>query len=499
MSDVHLSYVNEVYCRVESDMGITMELSDTLTWKAENYRFHPKYKCGMWDGNISLVNKGTRLVYIGLLDRIRQFCEERDYSFSYDEKLNPIAISDETLNRFIEWVDLPKELEVREYQFETIKQCIQNKRLTVLSATGSGKSLSIYLTGLWYIENHKQKVLVIVPTISLVSQLQSDLRDYGFGGKIETSINGLSKSDNIDTDFCITTWQSLSNGKTSMHKSWYNQFGVIIGDEAHQAKSTMLVKILSSMTNTPHRFGFTGTLSDDELNVATIEGLFGKQFNAISAKEMIQLSFSTPIKIKCLVLKYPEEVCKEFHKGVYDPKSGKIKKKSYQDEVNFLLKYEARNKFIKNLVKSLDGNKIVFFRFEEHGKELYAMMEKGSDNIFYIDGKISVDIREQIRHAIEEEENCTLLGSLGTVSTGSNFKKLKHMVAAHPSKSKIKVLQSIGRMLRLHPSKSEVYLYDIVDDLSYKSKRNYLLDHFLERVKIYTKEGFPFKVYKTKV
>jgi superfamily II DNA or RNA helicase len=73
------------------------------------------------------------------------------------------------------------------------------------------------------------------------------------------------------------------------------------------------------------------------------------------------------------------------------------------------------------------------------------------------------------------------------------------MIAAAPSKSKIKVLQSIGRMLRMHEEKTEAILYDIVDDLSYKSKNNYTLEHFFERIHMYDNEQFQYKVYNVRL
>jgi superfamily II DNA or RNA helicase len=112
---------------------------------------------------------------------------------------------------------------------------------------------------------------------------------------------------------------------------------------------------------------------------------------------------------------------------------------------------------------------------------------------------VSGSEREDIRKAIEEEENAILIASLGTTSTGVSIKKLHHMIAASPSKSKIKVLQSIGRMLRMHEQKEQAVLYDIVDDLSYKSHQNFTLKHFLERSKIYDAEKFDYEIYNVKV
>jgi superfamily II DNA or RNA helicase len=437
----------------------------------------------VWDGKIRLVNALTGHVYAGLAQRIKKFCEERDYDFTFDEELTYDNVSQNELQEFIRSLNLPEDKTEREYQVQSVLKCLRSRRRTLESPTSSGKSLMIYMISQWY----NKKTLIIVPTIGLVNQMASDFVSYGYQGVIHKSTDGLDKSNDIPADIVITTWQSLDNGKTKMLKPWYKQFEVVFGDEAHGCKAATLVSILGKLENCKYRFGTTGTLDGDPLNEATIEGLFGPKFKSITTKELMEQGYVADLKIKCIVLKYPEEIAKQ------------VKGMSYQDEVNFLTTNEERNKFIKNLTLSLKGNKLVFFRLNDHGEKLYQLIKESGDNAFYIDGTIKSDVREEIRHAIEDEENATLVASLGTTSTGISINKLHHMIAAHPSKSKIKVLQSIGRMLRMHKEKNEAVLYDIVDDLSYKSHKNYTLKHFVERVKIYDAEKFDYKFYNVKL
>ena len=480
MADVHLRYISSVFCKVEAEPSIIMELADAFKWKAPNYKFHPKYRARVWDGNISLVNRVTGVIYAGLSKRIKKFCDARDYTISFDPKFTYEDIKPETLAEFIATLGIPEHFDTRDYQFDSILKCIQSGRRTLLSPTSSGKSFMIYVITQWY---DNLKSLIIVPTTGLVTQMENDFREYGFRGTISTSIGGLDKSYDIDADVVITTWQSLDNGKNKMPKAWYNQFGVVFGDEAHGCKAASLKAILENLENCRYRFGTTGTLDGDPLNEATIEGLFGPQYKSITTAELIEQGYATPLRIECIILKYPEQVCKD-QKG-----------KTYPEEIDFLVHKDSRNKFIRNLVKTLDGNKLVFFRLRDHGEILKDLLEPVSDNLFYIDGGVDAGDREDIRKIMENEDNATLLASMGTTSTGVSIKKLHHMVAASPSKSKIKVLQSIGRMLRQHKQKEEAVLYDIADDLTYKGKPNYTLQHFKERVKIYSAEGFPFKIY----
>lgn len=482
MTSIHLKFLNHTFMQVVAERGTLSELADAMTWKAENYRFHPKYKARIWDGNISLVNRTTGVCYVGLSQRIKKFCEQRNYKLTWDDQLYHDNVSVKEVEDFIQELKLPTWVETRDYQIDAVVKCIRSGRRTLVSPTGSGKSLMIYFLTQWY----KKKTLIIVPTIGLVTQMKSDFESYGYKDKIHVSTDGLSKNFNIPEDIVITTWQSLDNGKAKVNKKWFDQFEVVVGDECHGAKAKTLIKIISAMENTPYRFGTTGTLDNIELNKATIEGLFGAQYKTTTTRSLIDQGHIADIKIKCITLRYPEEVCKQ------------LRGKTYQEEIDFLTNYEPRNEFIKNLALSLKGNKLVFFRLIDHGKELYLKLSDHPD-VFYIAGDVDVNEREKIRKAMEEKQDAILVASLGTTSAGVSIKKLHHMIAASPSKSKIKVLQSIGRMLRQHESKDYAVLYDIVDDLSTKSHKNYTLKHFEERLKIYDSEKFNHKVYNVRI
>lgn len=476
---IHLKFLNHTFMQVVTDRGTLSELADAMTWKAENYRFHPKYKARIWDGNISLVNRTTGVCYIGLSQRIKKFCEQRDYKLTWDDQLYHNNVSVKQIENFIKELNLPDWIETRDYQVDAVVKCIRSGRRTLVSPTGSGKSLMIFLLCQWY----KKKTLIIVPTINLVTQMKSDFESYGYKDKIHVSTDGLSKNFNIPEEIVITTWQSLDK---KVNKTWFDQFQVVIGDECHGAKAKSLIKIISAMENTPYRFGTTGTLDNIELNKATIEGLFGAQYKTTTTRSLIDQGHIADIKIKCITLRYPEEVCRQ------------LRGKTYQEEIDFLTNYAPRNEFIKNLALSLKGNKLVFFKLLDHGKDIYLKLSDQPD-VFYIAGDVDVETREQIRKAMEEKQDAILVASLGTTSTGVSIKKLHHMIAASPSKSKIKVLQSIGRMLRQHESKDYAVLYDIVDDLSIKNHKNYTLKHFEERLKIYDSEKFNHKIYNVRI
>lgn len=482
MDKVHLQYVNDAYVKVVSDPGTVMELSEQLTFFAENYKFNPKYKARVWDGKIRLVNGMTGLLYAGLAQRVKRFCDNRGYEFSFDNEIAYDDVSEHEVRKFIETLNLPADRTPYDYQVQAVVKCLRSRRRTLVSPTSSGKSLIIYIICMWYL-TRGIKELIVVPTTSLVIQLANDFKSYGYKDECHLSTDGLNKGD-IEQDITIACWQAIDNGKYSVPKTWYAQFKAIIVDEAHTAKATQLVKIASSMINCPYRFGTTGTLDDNPLNVATIEGLFGPQYKVTTTEQLMKEGKVSQLTIKCIILKHTAKSKKEL----------KAAGKTYQDEIDYIVGHSGRNKFIKNLTLSLHGNKLLFFKLvDKHGKVLYDLLKDEVENVYYIDGAVKAQQREEIRKAVEEEGNATLIASLGTTSTGVSINRLKHMIAAAPSKSKIKVLQSIGRMLRLHEEKEEsgAILYDIIDDFG----KNFTLQHFAERLAIYDKEGFDYKIY----
>jgi superfamily II DNA or RNA helicase len=247
---------------------------------------------------------------------------------------------------------------------------------------------------------------------------------------------------------------------------------------------------MEKLEDCKYRFGFTGTLDGSLTNKITLEGLFGPVKQVTTTTDLMEKGHVADLKIKALILKYPQDVCKDARKF------------SYQDEVDFLVRNEKRNKFIRNLSLSLKGNTLVLFQFvDKHGKQLYSMMkDKEPDRkIFFIHGGVDGEDREQVRGIVENESNAIIVASFGTYSTGINIRNLHNVVFASPSKSRIRVLQSIGRGLRIGDNKDNMTLYDIADDLKVGSHTNFTLQHFSERLNIYSSEGFTFKVFNTEL
>jgi superfamily II DNA or RNA helicase len=276
-----------------------------------------------------------------------------------------------------------------------------------------------------------------------------------------------------------------------MPKSWFKQFDVIFGDEAHQFKAKSLTSVMEKMDAVHYRIGTTGTLDNKKIHQLVLEGIFGPVHKVTSTKALMDSGRLSSLNITCLILKYPDDV----RKG--------RKNNTYQEEIDWIVSCPERNKFIRNLAIKSAGNTLVLFQYvEKHGKVLYDMIKsKAHDErkIFFVYGGTDVTDREAIRHITEKENDAIIIASYGTFSTGINIPSIENVIFASPSKSKIRNLQSIGRGLRLKDGKSHCKLYDIADDLHWKSWKNHTLNHAAERYKTYAEEEFKVKIVEVEI
>ena len=482
METLTITKVDEVYMSVDCDGGSCWELQDYFTFTVPGMQFMPAVRNKVWDGKIRLFNPMTKRMYSGLIPHVERFCKERDYNLVISDDYAADNFSLVEADMFIKSLNL--NLTPRDYQVDAFAHAIKNRRALLLSPTASGKSLIIYLLTQYL----KKKTLIIVPTVSLVQQMNGDFKDYGYEGDCHLITAGVDKES--DEDIVISTWQSIYK----MPKKWFQQFDVVIGDEAHLFKAKSLTSIMTKLTTTQYRYGFTGTLDDAQTHKLVLEGLFGAVEKVTTTKELIDAGTLADFKVKCIVLQYPDEIKKAHIKD------------NYQDEVDFLVRNEARNKFIKNLALSLKGNTLLLFNFvEKHGKPLHQDIKKSIDKsidkrpIYYVSGEVKGSEREEIRHIVETQDDAIIVASFGTFSTGINIKQLNNIIFASPSKSRIRVMQSIGRGLRKSETKTSATLFDIADNLSWKSKNNFTIDHFAERLKMYNDEKFEYKMYKVKI
>lgn len=478
--------IDEAYVTIICNDGISWELREAFTFKVPGAEFTPQYRARLWDGRIRLWNIQTKQLYRGLVPYVAKFCEERDYEWEYENEAYDEEFSLAEANAFVEKLR-PKHAP-RDYQLDAFVHAIRTRRSLLLSPTASGKSLIIYLLACFLQHRGLKKGLIIVPTVSLVEQLTSDFKDYSETNdwNVSDNIHKIYQGQEKDTDkfLTISTWQSLYK----MPKQWFAQFDFVIGDEAHQFKAKSLTDIMTGLTNASYRIGTTGTLDGTKTHRLVLEGLFGSVRKVITTKELMDAKHLAEFQIKCLLLRHSEAICQA------------AKNFSYQQEIEYLVLNEGRNKFISNLALSLDGNTLVLYQYvDKHGRILHKLIADkiGSDRkVFFVSGETEVDVREEIRGIVEKETNAIIVASFGTFSTGINIRNLHSIIFASPSKSRIRNLQSIGRGLRKSDTKESAQLFDIADDMRYKKYENYTLKHFAERIKVYNEEKFSFKVYK---
>lgn len=480
MSELIISKKNEVYLRVKTEPHISHELSDQFTFDVEGAKYMPQYRNKWWDGKIRLFNIQTGELYIGLLDKLLRFCDDHGYKYKFEENKyygHPIdlnqMISYEGVRDYMTHISVHKP---REYQIQAVYDALKCNRRLIVSPTGSGKSLMIYSVVRYYVEKGKD-TLIIVPTTSLVEQMYKDFADYGWDvGSYCHKIYG-GRERETKNQVIITTWQSIYK----LEKKYFDRFEVVVGDEAHLFKSKSLVSIMTKLYDAKYRFGFTGTLDGSQTHKWILEGLFGPSYSTIKTKELIKEKHLSDLDVKIIALKHKPRL--------FD---------SYQEEIRYLCESPQRNRFIKNLTLVQKGNTLVLFtRVETHGEPLFDMINnsvKGNRKVFFVYGGVETEDREEIRRITEDETDAIIVASYGTFSTGINIKNLHNVIFASPSKSRVRNLQSIGRVLRKSEDKTKATLFDIADDITFNKRRNYTLNHLVERIKIYKEEKFNYEV-----
>ena len=477
---------NDVYLTVDCDSNVQRELSEFFTFYVPGYKFMPAFRNRMWDGKIRLFSQKTKEIYFGLYPYIKAFCDERGYHIVAGKNVDiDNKVDKDIVKKFSN--GLGQKFEARDYQIDAIYHSLKFNRTLLLSPTASGKSFIIYALIRYYShlikDKSNNKCLLVVPTTSLVEQMYSDFKTYGWDVKKNCHRLYSGYSNQTDKKVLISTWQSLYK----LPKKYFEQFGAVFGDEAHLFKSKSLTELMTKLENCKYRIGLTGTLDGTQTHKLVLEGLFGAVNKVTSTKKLMDKKQLSNLTIRCLILKHTEENSKMVTKG------------KYQDEVDYLVSSESRNNFLRNLAIKMKGNTLVLFQLvEKHGKKLYEIIkEKAADDrkVFYIFGGVEADEREAIRGITEKEKDAIIVASYGTFSTGVNIRNLHNIIFASSSKSRIRNLQSIGRGLRLGDNKTNAVLYDIADDLTYKSKENFTLKHFQERVSIYTQEEFDYEIH----
>lgn len=464
---IRLEKINEVYMKVIADPSLRQELTDYFSFRPPGYQFNPKFQNRQWDGWIRIFNPMKPILYTGLKEYLKKFCEDREYNIEFSDDLSE---NQNITDSYVE--ELAKEINAkltpRDYQIQYVLNALRNNRSLSLSPTSSGKSFIMYLIQQHYFRTEEAKTLIIVPTVGLVHQMSGDFIDYGCnpselfkiqGGvdKDETSTyefrftdgTSLFTSGNdklkvqlktkvgyklaktiLKTDIIIdennkleikkivkkepsvfiSTWQSL----VRQPREWFDQFSVVLGDECHLFQAKSLTTIMEKLIYAKYRHGFTGTISSEsKVHRLILEGVFGPIKRYVTTKKLMDEGTVADFKIKGLVLQHSNDTKTEFKTLLKELKKKYPNKKNlvYVTEREFLFANDNRNNFIKNLVHSLkdQNNLILFDLIEKHGKILEPLLKKEGRILHFIYGNTTGEERERIRQEIENDNTIKII------------------------------------------------------------------------------------------
>lgn len=489
---------NETYVRITTDDVTKDAIYNYFAFKPQNYQFNPRYKSGGWDGKIRFYQKIKNLFPIGLLFKLDAWLKARECRVEYKDfdKSNTIFTEDQ-INKYAEHVNFPHKL--RDYQLESIQIALQERKCVIKSPTATGKSAIIYFIHRLCQEKNDIKVLIIVPTISLVDQMLGDFIDYSdvsYQDRCQLIFSGQNKK--IEKPVTISTWQSLQK----LPKEFFQQFGMILVDECHGGANDgkVVKKIVEYCSRAKYKIGLTGTLADGKLNEFSVNAIYGKVYQYTNTRREIKRGNLTPVKITQINLKYNINICREFHKQRIKEKQlaaladKKVGASLYHHEIQFTNELEYRKNLITKISRKQQNNILILYRRNKFG---YSLLEKlktiDNRQVFFINGATPKEDREEVRKVCEKYSDAIILANYKVFSTGVNIKNLHHIIFSESCKSKITVLQSIGRGLRLHKTKDILNIFDIVDVLKYKNVENIMMKHAVERESIYKIEGFEYK------
>jgi superfamily II DNA or RNA helicase len=485
------------FLRIDEITELELEqITISLTKRIESWRFNPLVKKGVWDGYVSYI-KDDKWIPAGLWKYVMEVCKE----YGYDLQINGIRrLIDPNINQetFTEWaLEFFKGSEItpRDYQIETAYNILKFRRSLSELATSAGKTLISFLTVAYLLETRKvEKILFIVPNVSLVLQANEDFQDYNYMNRIKLKVQQIYAGKKIKPgkNLVIGTYQSL----VKKSKDYFDQFGAVIVDETHKAKSISIKTILGKCKNATYKFGLSGTLpKNGTLDKLTLMSQAGPVISEIKAAFLQDEGYIANCKVKVIEMSYASEsqrtAFEELAKNRYD------RKDVYKYESNFVINNESRLDFITNVIGKVPRNSLVLFHRIEHGNKIYEKLRQNTDKtIYYVDGSTDKNIREEYKKKMEAGNEVVIVASYGTFSTGISIKKIHNIFFTESFKSEVVIRQSIGRGLRQHKSKSAVLIVDFVDDIRTVEWDNYLYKHSKVRQKIYKQEKFEYSIKK---
>lgn len=498
---VSIKKLNESFLYLNASRSVSESVSEHFSFFADNYQWSPKFKSRMWDGKIRLFNSRFNTLPLGLKNQLIEFLKEADAEIEFEgfrESIDQEVLAKD-FDRFLGGLRLPEGIEVRDYQRKVCLDVLQeDMRGLILSPTGSGKSLIIYLLIRYCLSRSLfSKVLLIVPTINLVTQMVKDFADYSsedpsFDAEASCHQIFSGKEKSLDKTIVVSTWQSLS----TMNKKVLTKFGGLICDEVHLAEAKEISAIVEASVNAEVKIGLTGTLKEAKINPLSLVGLFGRIFETRKTRELMDEGHLSDTPVVAMILNYPSEFISSFWEKVKALKAKKQNKKIYGEELSRLFLYENRNKVIVQLVKKFKNmNTLILFSSVKHAELVAKRLKEAGVDVFHMKSSMSAEERESIRNYAETHLNVAIVSTYQLFQLGINIRNLHNAIFGAPSKGRIRILQSFGRIIRPSPDGRVGYLIDLIDDLRLKSLVNIVYGHALKRLGFYQEEKLKI-IYK---
>jgi superfamily II DNA or RNA helicase len=394
------------------------------------------------------------------------------------------------------WLDLPNfkldpyplSLQLRDYQEEITRTCLNRGRGTVVLATAGGKTLTMasVLSNIWA-ANNKFKCIIIVPDLGLVEQTFNDFSSY----KVPFSVCRWTGSHSIDNDTINSTNVIVANLGILQSKNsdltWIENVDVVVVDEVHKIRRGNEINKLFKKIKTPVRFGFTGTMPEGPLDQWNIIGKIGPIIYEKSSYELRLENYVSNVSVQIVRISYNRD---PFRDAIHDVSATD----RYRAEQSFLISNTFRNNFLAKLSCGLNKNALILIDYIEHGENIYNAVKTTCPNkhVYFIRGEVEIDEREKVKKLMEERDDVVVVAISKIFSTGINIKNLHYIIFAGGGKAKIKIVQSIGRGLRLHKDKDKLIIVDIADNLKYGQS------HMDKRIKLYEKENINFAIKEIK-
>lgn len=482
------------------------QLKISLTKKIRGWYFNPLVKKKLWDGNIKFIDKFNRIP-VGLIQKVYSVTSKYNIPFEIDNIDDMYWEFDE--DDFDAWAEefcSKMEKKPRDYQIDAVKKIIKHQRSISEIATSAGKTMIIFLV-FSYLKTRGliDRLLVVVPNTNLIVQTIEDFEEYSNEKsliKFKTQmVSGESKTKKQqNADLIVGTFQSL----VKLEDGWFSDITGICVDEAHHTNANSVKKVIGKCVNTKFKFGLSGTLmQDDTADALTIQAFIGPLINTITPQDLFDKKVATQVNIKIIRLKHSNEEIRQKLHFLRQRKHEVEGSKQLSLERDIIIASKERFKFLCDLISKTTKNSLILFQNikDNYGKRLYDQLRETCDGkeIYYVDGSTSSALRDEYKKNMEEGSNKILIASFGTFSTGISINNLHNIFFIESYKSEKIIKQSIGRGMRLHADKDTVTIIDIVDDLSWKGDKNYLMKHGDSRLEIYDQEGFPYKIYKVDI